>query len=262
MSRKRNYERVAHDVATALVRREITFREFGALCFLILRADFRPDPPEYSGTLAGLMERLDWDATPRTLQRALRKLEKQGWIEYEARPGRGSIYVIKLRERASMRDDLLSSRRDRVAINKWPSQLEGGANPDGNSDSADSEDDACRNSSVPTTTTPTTNTTTSPTTIVGDDDLGNEEKLSDEAYFAFAAAAPTFPVDEVDRLLEAVRPEDRERTARVFRGLRKNGSSQADFERAIEDVLQFGASIRDPAAYAVSRLKAYREEGR
>lgn len=228
MSRKRAYERLPHEVTTALGRGDLTLRQYGLLCYLISKADYQVEgPPEYSIGLAGLAERLSWDESLESLRRGLRRLKTQGWIDYRARTGPRNIYVIQLLPRASMRDSLPNRVPNRVSISS--------ANPHGYAE-------------VETPTTPTPTPTTTPTSV--DVDSVIEEELE-----------PPASLSEVDRLLDAVRPEDREATGRVFWSLRAaGGCTQADFERAREDVLQFDGSIADRAAYAVARLKEFRSE--
>jgi hypothetical protein len=157
--RTRPYERVPHDVTTALVRRELTALEHNLLCFLIGSADYRKDPPEYNSALAGLMEAVWWEQTEKSLQRAIRKLKRQGWIDYRARTGPGNIYVIRLLSRASLREELTNPCPNSVPIAEAPFQFDDTPNPHGNSDSATAESEVGSNRLSP----PTTATTPTPT---------------------------------------------------------------------------------------------------
>ena len=90
--------------------RELSFRAFALLVFLLGEADFRTK--RLTVSLRSLADASGWDLTSDYLRRVLRDLRDQDLVEYRSRPGQQKPYVITITGGAVRRADLGSTSDD------------------------------------------------------------------------------------------------------------------------------------------------------
>jgi hypothetical protein len=125
------YGRIPYAVADALERGELSFSQYGILCFLECRANHKLRPPQAVHSLAGLADALEWPWTNEKLRQDLHALKRDGWIDFESSAGKRSKYVLQLK-RASLVGGSLE-------VEGPPLEVESAANPLQESDSERSD---------------------------------------------------------------------------------------------------------------------------
>ena len=101
---------VPQRVLEAVKARDLRFRAFALLMFILGAVDFRSG--RLTVTLRALADGCGWDLSLDWLRKTLGELRAQGWIDYESRPGQQRPYVITLRA-AAVTSDTPSATRTR-----------------------------------------------------------------------------------------------------------------------------------------------------
>lgn len=90
--------RVPYRVLRALNRGDITFTQFGLLCFLVGAVDFRTGEAILS--LRAIQDGCRWERSGDWLRKNLLALRESEWIDYDSKAGQQRPYVIRLRDAA------------------------------------------------------------------------------------------------------------------------------------------------------------------
>jgi hypothetical protein len=105
---------VPHRVIQALNRGELTFPQFGLLCFLTGATDYRTREAVFS--LRALQDGCRWDRGSDWLRKNLIELRELGWIQYDSRAGQQRPYVIRLRRAAVDGATAVSTTSDQISV--------------------------------------------------------------------------------------------------------------------------------------------------
>jgi hypothetical protein len=89
-----SFERLPREVAEALRRGDLSFRQHGLLTYIIGSIDWSRG--DYARTLAAFAADVDFPESDETLRTDLKALKDGGWIAFESKQGQRSAYHFRL----------------------------------------------------------------------------------------------------------------------------------------------------------------------